>query len=178
MPVQEFQLSREGSEFIARFEGFVAKPYNDADSPPNATVGFGHMLHRGPVTAADNARFGSGISRDEALKLLERDAAACVAAVHRSVHVRLSQPQTDALVSFAYNVGVGGFESSTLLREINSADLVANLHASDDATRHAAQDTIRSAFLMWDRGNGAVLPGLERRRTAEAHLFMTGDYGS
>lgn len=172
------QLSHAGGEFIARFEGFRAEPYNDADQPPNATVGFGHMLHRGPVTAADQARYRNGMSRDEALELLQRDAAPCAAAVERCVRVPLDQAQVDALVSFAFNVGVGGFESSTLLREINSGDLVKQLRAGDDGTRHAAQNTIRSAFLMWDRGNGAVLPGLEARRKAEAHLFMTGDYGS
>jgi lysozyme len=172
------RLSRAGAEFIGRFEGFRAEPYNDADSPPNATIGYGHVLHSGPVTAADQARYAKGMSRDEALQLLERDAAACAEAVHRDVRVPLNQAQVDALISFAYNVGAGGLGSSTLLRDLNSGDTVKDLHSSDDAKRHAAQDAVRSAFLMWDRGSGAVLPGLEKRRTAEAHLFMTGDYGS
>ena len=172
------RLSRAGGEFIARFEGFRPEPYNDADNPPNATIGFGHMLHKGPVTAADKARYPRGMSRDDALALLESDAASCAAAVHQHVRPSLDQAQVDALVSFAFNVGVGGFESSTLLKDINSGHMVKDLHASDDAARHAAQNAIRSAFLMWDRGNNQVLPGLEKRRTAEAHLFMTGDYGA
>ena len=42
-------ISHAGLLLIARFEGFLGSPYNDADTPPNATIGFGHMLHHGPV---------------------------------------------------------------------------------------------------------------------------------
>ncbi len=178
MTADHLQLSRAGAQFIARFEGFRAMPYNDADSPPNATIGYGHVLHAGPVTGADTARFPHGMSTGEALQLLEKDAARFAQAVRQSVKVPLNQAQFDALVSFTYNVGPGNLESSTLLREINSPGVVANLHVADDGTRHAAQNTIRSSFLMWDRGSGGVLAGLQTRRTAEAHLFMTGDYGS
>ncbi len=40
-------------------EGFRAQPYNDAASPPNATIGYGHKLHPGPVTQADLERWGT-----------------------------------------------------------------------------------------------------------------------
>lgn len=179
MSAHQGRLSSAGVDFIARFEGFVPKPYNDADRPPNATIGFGHMLHHGPVTHQDEQHYAGGISRDRALDLLKKDAASCVAAVNESVRVPLNQAQFDALVSFAFNVGVGALEGSTLLKDINSGHTVANLHSSDDGERHAAQNAIRSAFLAWDHGNGGVvLAGLQRRRTEEAHLFMTGDYGS
>lgn len=172
------QLSRAGAEFIARFEGFSAEPYNDPDTPPNATIGYGHMLHHGPVTAADRAGYPHGMSKQEALELLQKDAAGFAASVRSLVKVPLNQAQFDALVDFTYNEGAGGLESSTLLREINTPNVVANLHSKDDDARHAAQNMIRSAFAMWDRGNAGVLPGLEKRRAAESHLFMTGDYGS
>ena len=173
---QHKQLSQAGADFIADFEGFRAEPYNDADQPPNATIGFGHMIHSGPVTATDEAQHRGGMSRDAALGLLRQDADGCVTALNTHLDVALNQAQFDALVSMAFNIGAGGMESSSLLRDINGGKLVTELDALPPSERHSAQDTIRGAFLMWDRGPQGVLPGLEARRTKEAHLFMTGQY--
>jgi len=64
--------------------------------------------------------------------------------------------QFDALVSFAYNVGIGNLKSSTLLRKLNAGDY----------------DGAALEFHRWKRSNGRVLPGLVRRRAAEALLFQ------
>ena len=66
-----------------------------------------------------------------------------------------SQPQFDAMLSFAYNVGVANLESSTLLK----------LHKAGEYPAAQAQ------FGRWDRADGKVMPGLERRRAAEAALY-------
>ena len=41
-------LSKGGTLFIASFEGYRPTAYNDGADPPNATIGYGHLLHRGP----------------------------------------------------------------------------------------------------------------------------------
>ncbi|HYG49012.1 MAG TPA: lysozyme [Allosphingosinicella sp.] len=66
-----------------------------------------------------------------------------------------TQHQFDAMVSFAYNVGVGNLSSSTLLRK----------HKAGDFAGAAAE------FAKWNKAAGKVLPGLTRRRTAEAGLY-------
>jgi lysozyme len=73
------------------------------------------------------------------------------------VDVPLSQNQFDALTSFTFNVGVGAFEGSTLLKDLN-----------ENAIAPAADQ-----FLVWDHVNGAPNDGLLRRRTAERALFLT-----
>ena len=67
----------------------------------------------------------------------------------------VTQNQFDALVCFAYNVGIGNLKSSTLLRMIN------------DGQANAAG----SQFLRWNKANGKVLSGLVNRRQAEMELF-------
>jgi GH24 family phage-related lysozyme (muramidase) len=66
-----------------------------------------------------------------------------------------SQGQFDAMVSFAYNVGLGNLASSTLLK----------LHKAGDHAGAAAQ------FARWNKAAGKVLPGLTRRRAAESQLY-------
>ena len=68
-----------------------------------------------------------------------------------------SQHQFDAMVSFAYNLGLGNLESSTLLR----------LHKAGDYAGAAAQ------FARWNKAAGRELPGLTRRRAAEAALYSS-----
>jgi len=68
-----------------------------------------------------------------------------------------TQHQFDAMVSFAYNVGVGNLQSSTLLRK----------HKAGDYAGAAAE------FAKWDKAAGRVLPGLDRRRAAEAQLYRS-----
>jgi lysozyme len=69
--------------------------------------------------------------------------------------VPVTQNQFDALVSFAYNVGLGSLAKSTLLKLLNSGDYSA---ASKE-------------FSRWNKAGGVVLEGLKRRREAERQLF-------
>jgi lysozyme len=61
----------------------------------------------------------------------------------------------DAMVSLAFNVGIGAFLRSSVLR----------LHLAGDHRRAA------EAFGLWNKAGGKILPGLVRRRTAEANLY-------
>ncbi|HWZ21242.1 MAG TPA: lysozyme, partial [Cytophagaceae bacterium] len=74
------------------------------------------------------------------------------------VRCPLNNNQYSALLSFVYNCGLGAFESSTLLKLIN--------------TKETAQLT--QEFVKWDKDEkGTVLPGLYARRMAEASLYFT-----
>ncbi|HYW17366.1 MAG TPA: lysozyme [Allosphingosinicella sp.] len=68
---------------------------------------------------------------------------------------KTSQNQFDAMVSFAYNVGVANLSASTLLKK----------HKAGDYKGAAAE------FAKWNKAAGKVLPGLTRRRAAEAALY-------
>lgn len=89
--------------------------------------------------------------------LLGRTVAPYADAVRAQVRVPLNQNQFDALVSFAYNIGTGGFEGSTTLRRLNAGDYAG------------AADAMR----MWNKSDGAVVQGLVNRREAEVRQFNT-----
>jgi len=160
-------LSKGGTLFIASFEGFRPTAYNDGADPPNATIGYGHLLHRGPVTAADRRLYWS---REHALTVLTHDAASAAAMVNRAVKVRLALPvyprraqaRFDMLVSFCFNVGAGNFQCSNVLREVNR--------------KGAPRDwrTCAPYWLEWVWAGRVRLAGLERRRGAEVANFLAG----
>lgn len=66
-----------------------------------------------------------------------------------------TQAQFDALVSFAYNLGLGNLRSSTLLQKHNAGDYAG---AADQ-------------FGRWNKAAGKVMKGLSRRRAAEAAVY-------
>lgn len=138
------KLSGRGTRFVADFEGFRAHAYRDAVGV--WTIGYGHT---------SGVRPGMSVTRGEALRLLQHDAHTAANAVRRHVRVPINQYEFDALVSLTYNIGVGGFASSTVLRELNRGH------------RYRAG----LAFLMWNKGGGRVLLGLSRRRRAERGMF-------
>ncbi len=138
-------ITSAGLELIESFEGYRAEAYLD---PVGVfTIGFGHT---GPGT-----RTMGPLSRAQAGQLLRRDVAGFEHGVDAAVKVPLTPGQFSALVSFAYNVGLGAFRTSTLLKKLNARDY----------TGAAGQ------FGVWTHGGGRVLPGLVRRRAAEAALF-------
>jgi lysozyme len=157
-PARPAAVSTQGAKFIAEFEGFVPGIYNDAAQPPNATIGFGHVVHAGAITGKEAVK---KVSRQQALELLRADCAKAAAAVKKHVKKPLTQAQFDALVSFTYNCGEGNLASSTLLKKLNAGDFEA----------------VPAELHKWTLGGpDQVLPGLVRRRQAEADLFTRGTY--
>ena len=150
------RLSSRGLELIAEFEGFRPDLHNDPAG--HASIGFGHLVHRGPINGSEPAEFRKGISRKRARELLRADVAIAEAAVNQAVTVPLTQNQFDALASFTFNVGGGAFRGSTLLKRINAGD----------------HDAVRKELARWNKGGGKVLPGLVRRRSEEADLYERG----
>jgi lysozyme len=150
------KLSDVGAHLIASYEGWVDHPYNDPSR--YATIGYGHLLHTSPVTAADRGQWGT-ITPARGIELLKQDAAVAENAIRTHVKVPLTQNEFDALVSFIFNVGAGAFAGSTLLKRLNAGD------------HHGAADEL----LKWNRSAGRVLPGLDRRRHEERALFLKHD---
>jgi GH24 family phage-related lysozyme (muramidase) len=149
------QLSDRGAEFIGHFEGWRDAPYNDPTN--NATIGYGHLIHMGPVTAHDKAEWGT-LDKADGIHLLQRDAALAAQAIDHYIKHKLTQPQRDALISFAFNCG-GGALGGSVGQAVN---------AGQDPT---------SALEQWDHSGHVELQGLLDRRKKEAHLFLSGDYG-
>lgn len=144
-------LSDAGVKFISTWEGFRERAYEDAAG--NATIGFGTLLHMGPLTEKDRRLV---ITREEAMGRLLASTREAQSVVRDRVLVPLAPHEVDALVSFIYNIGIGAFRSSTLLKHLNAG------------RRHAAADQ----FLRWNRAGGKVVDGLTQRRKAERALFL------
>ena len=156
--VKPTKLSPNGAAFIGRFEGFRGAMYNDAAG--HCTIGFGHLVHHGPINGTESAEFKAGITRERALQLLQADAAIAAKCVATNVKVPLNQAQFDALVSFTFNVGTGAFQESTLLKMLNAGNYAA----------------VPGQLERWSRAGGRVLQGLLNRRHAEGKLFSRSAY--
>ncbi|MEI7598958.1 MAG: lysozyme [Aestuariivirga sp.] len=145
------QVMEEGLALIRRFEGFRANAYR---CPAGVwTIGYGHTSQAGPPAV----RPGMVVTEKEARRILGEDVAHFADAVGALLAREVSAAQFSALVSFAYNVGVGAFRSSSVLSAVNAGRF---------------QD-VPARLKLWVKGGGRVLPGLERRRAAEAELFMS-----
>jgi lysozyme len=143
--MQNFIYSEAGMALTKGFEGLRLAAYQDCAGV--WTIGYGHT---GPDVFP-----GDTITEAEAEALLRADLAWAVACVHRAVTTELTQPQFDALVDFCFNAGRGNFLGSTLLHKVNAGD----------------PDGAAAQFGLWIHAGGAVVPGLVRRRRAEAALF-------
>ncbi|MDA3906520.1 MAG: lysozyme [Bacteroidales bacterium] len=141
------KISQKGIDFIKHFEGCKLEAYLDAGSVP--TIGYGHTT----VTT-----MGYKITQTQADQLLKEDLRITEILVNR-LEINLNQNQFDAIISFVYNCGIGNFKKSRLLRLIKE---------------YPDNSQIVNEFKKWRKGGGKVLPGLERRRMAEAVLYFTG----
>lgn len=151
--------SVQGLAFIAQFEGFVATCYDDAAG--NCTIGYGHLVHVGNTTNADRMKWRT-ITRPQGLELLREDvrlAEKCVLA-HVNPPIQL-QERFDALVSFTFNLGCGPLIGPSHLR---------------DSVNNPKREGMPEAMLPYNHAGGKVIPGLTRRRAAEARLWSTGKY--
>lgn len=138
------RASKKGIDLIKNFEGFRNNAYQD--SAGVWTIGYGHTA---------TAYSGMTISRAQGEELLKQDLKRFEKAVRDRVIVPLTQNQFDALVSFSFNVGVGAFSKSTLLKRLNQGDY----------------NGAKNEFKRWVHAGGGRLQGLVRRREKEAQLF-------
>ncbi|MBH2615962.1 lysozyme [Serratia ureilytica] len=145
------KISDDGMALIKRFEGLRLQAYQD--SVGVWTIGYGWTQ---PV-AGRKVGAGMVINAATAERLLICGVAQFEQGVERLVAVTVTQGQFDALVSFAYNLGLRALENSTLLRRLNAGD---RLGAADQ-------------FGRWVNAGGVRLDGLVARRAAERALFLS-----
>lgn len=145
----EYSISTEGLELIKYFEALRLEAYTD--QPGVWTIGYGTT--RGVIK-------GMKITKEKAEELLMDDIKYFQNGINKLIKVSLNQNQYDAIVSFVYNVGLGSFKASTMLRMINLKNF---LGASDQFTRWVYITIL---------GKKVVSRGLRNRRLKERELFL------
>lgn len=108
------RMSSNGLKQLADREGVRTRAYRDTRGI--WTIGVGHTSAAGPPNVYD----GLVLSQDQVMDLFAKDVSQYETAVTRAIKVDLSQNQFDALVSICYNIGVGAFASSSMVRDINT----------------------------------------------------------
>lgn len=116
------KTSAAGLALLIEREGKRNKAYLDSVGVP--TIGVGHT---GP-----EVHLRLTWTDDQVMEVLRKDIERFEMAVNDAVLVELDQYQFDALVSFAFNVGVGAFKSSTLVRLLNLGRSVEEVAAQFD----------------------------------------------
>lgn len=128
------------------------------------TIGWGHVVTdakgrnfkgRSEKKAAYNI-YPNGLTKEEVSTLLLDDVRKFAAYVADKVKVQLTDNQFSSLVSFCFNVGTGNFNRSSLLRLLNAGNYEA----------------VPSEMKKWTKAGGKILPGLAKRRAAEADLWL------
>ena len=147
------RISEKGLEIIKKYEGFRNHVYVCPSGIP--TIGYGITFY------GDGTRVkltDKPITKVEAERLLKKVVAHFERGVNDLVKKPLTQNQFDAMVSFAYNLGLGALRSSTLLKKVN---------------RNPDDMTIDVEFKKWVLSNGIELKGLRKRRNSEAYLYFS-----
>jgi lysozyme len=153
-------VGAKAEELIKRFEADDINKYLRAYIDPVGipTIGYGSIYN---YDAKRKVRLGDSITQEKAVEWLRKETKSIVPKIKALVKVPINQNQLDSLTSFVYNVGIGAFQSSTLLRLLNSG---------------APKEEVAAQFDRWNKGtvNGqkVVLPGLVRRRKEEKALFL------
>jgi lysozyme len=153
------QMSQHGLDLLTQWEGCELKVYNDSAGLP--TIGVGHLLTKSELMSGKISiggvpvKYAAGITLQQAQQLLAQDLDPAEAAVNGGVKVTLNQNQFDALTSFTFNVGVGAFTASTLLRLLNQGQYAQ----------------VPEQLMRWTRAGGRVVQGLVNRRQNEIKLW-------
>lgn len=143
-------------EFIKDVEeGGTPKLIAYKDSGGKWTIGFGSTWHR---DLNREVRGGDNINSEQAYRWLREDIAERKKIILSVVRVPLNANQLDSLISFAYNVGIPAFKSSTLLKKLNAG-----------IDKH----TVAKEFDKWVYDNGVYVQGLANRRAKEKKLFLS-----
>lgn len=145
------KLNQRGKDLIIRYEGMKLEAYL---CPANKwTIGVGSTFYEDGSLVED----GDKITKERALKLFDNIADQFSDGVKKLIKKELTENQFSALVSFAFNCGLGNFRTSTLLRKVNV---------------NPKDPTIAAEFAKWNKAGGKVLRGLTIRRKAESDLYF------
>jgi lysozyme len=166
------KLSQAGADLMHRYEGCRNRPYL---CPAHIwTIGYGHVLYQQQIRLPMMKKEGESVqirkeypladsdnrvwSKEEINALFATDVASFERGVLRLVPgVSGRQGAFDALVSFAFNAGLGNLQRSQI-----------RIRANRGEWEGAAE-----SLMDWTKGGGRVLPGLVKRREAEKALFLS-----
>lgn len=144
------EVNKAGRDLIKKFEGCKLKAYK---CPAGLwTIGYGNTFYEDGT----KVKQGDVITQQRAEQLFDLIVDDFAKKVDVLVKSNVSENNFSALVSFTFNVGIGNFQRSTLLRKVNA---------------NPKDATIPAEMRKWVRANGEVLKGLVRRREAEAKLY-------
>ena len=140
------------AEMCRLFEGFRSKPYLCPAGV--ATLGFGSTFYANGtrVTLQDPP-----MSQEEAhaLLMIELEHTYLPGVLRNCPTLITDVRKCNAIVDFAYNLGTGRLQTSTLKRKINANDW----------------EGAKEQLMLWTKGGGKVLPGLLKRRISECALL-------
>lgn len=139
------RMNEAGLAIIRKSEGLRLDAYY---AHGQWLIGYGHSR---------TARAGMKITEAQASALLREDVRAFEDGVKMRLAVPVNENEFSAMVSLAYNLGLGGFEKTSVLLRINKGD------------RKGAA----AAFLRYNKAGGKVLEHLSHRREEERALFLT-----
>ena len=142
-------ITQRGLDLIKHFESFRSEPYICAGG--YLSVGYGHVIKPNEVFLE--------VTEAEAEALLLADVAIAERSVLRLIRIPLEDNRFDALVSFTFNVGGGGFQRSTLRQKVNREE----------------HEEVPDEFRKWVYAGGRKLKGLIKRRELEASLYQGGE---
>lgn len=171
LPLQEtrgagsFTISEEGLTFLKLKEGFAAAAYHDIKQ---YSIGYGSSKWKGQdVTPSYPGIITEPEAAEELRNLVD---SVYGAAIQRHVTAPITQSMYDAMVSFAYNIGVGSPRRATSNADSGNgfagSTVVANINAED-------YEGSANAFAFWNKAGGKVNTGLVARRAEEAELFLS-----
>jgi lysozyme len=166
------KLSQAGADLMHRYEGCRNRPYL---CPAHIwTIGYGHVLYQAQIRLPMVKKEGESVqirkeyplvegdnrvwSKEEINALFATDVSSFERGVLRLVPgVAGRQGVFDALVSFAFNAGLGNLQRSQIRIRANRGDW----------------EGAAESLMDWTKGGGRVLPGLVKRREAEKALFLS-----
>ena len=144
------KMNQAGYDLLKNSEGLKLEAY--LCPAGKWTIGYGSTLYED----GSKVKKGDTITKERADKLLNNLISMFEEDAKRLIKVELNDNQFSALVDFIYNLGIGNFRKSTLLKKINSGELEG---ASEE-------------FERWIYSNGKKLEGLRKRRKSEKELFL------
>lgn len=148
------KVGKAALSIIKQYEDLELNAYPDPGTKAEPiTVGYGTTVY----ADGRKVRMGDTITELQAVYELEHHVSKKICGPLTNIlkDIRLSQNQIDAIISLVYNIGIGAFSKSTLLKHIKSNNLLL-----------AAEQ-----FKVWNKSGGKVLNGLVKRRYTEYMLF-------
>jgi lysozyme len=145
-----YVVTQSALDMIKKYEGFRSKAYQDGVGV--WTIGYGNTFY----PDGQRVKEGDMITEEDAEKLLSIVVDDFAKKITDEIRVQLTNCQFGALVSFTYNVGIGAFRRSTLLRKVNA---------------DPEDPEIKKEFLRWSKAGGKTYPGLLKRRNEESKFY-------